>query len=77
MELDLRNRIKEQRTLRWFVNGIQQKYFFTCIPASVKMGIVMVGRDDCLEFVSFDGLREPTRQVKRDELGYTFEGEEL
>ena len=77
MELDLRSQVKERRTLYWFVNGIQQKCFFYNVPLIVKMGILIQCQGDCIEFISFDELREPTKQQKKNEIGYAFEGADV
>ena len=77
MEVDLRSSTPENRTLCWFVNGIQQKCFFYNLPATVKMGILIQCQGDCIEFISFDELQEPTKQPKRNEIAYTFEGMEV
>ena len=39
MELDLRSREKEKRTLHWFVRGKQQKAFIKGVPARVIFGV--------------------------------------
>ena len=39
MEVDLRSREKEKRTLHWFVNGKQQKGFIKGVPDSVQFGV--------------------------------------
>ena len=39
MEVDLRENDKEQRTLHFFVNGVQQKVFFTGLPAAVTFAV--------------------------------------
>ena len=39
MEVDLRSREKEKRTLHWFVRGKQQKGFFKGVPDRVQFGV--------------------------------------
>ena len=39
MEVDLRSREKEKRTLHWFVNGRQQKGFIKGVPDRVEFGV--------------------------------------
>ena len=39
MEVDLRSREKEKRTLHWFVNGEQQKGFIKGVPERVEFGV--------------------------------------
>ena len=39
MEVDLRSREKEKRTLHWFVRGIQQNVFITGVPDRVEFGV--------------------------------------
>ena len=39
MEVDLRSEEKEERTLHWFVDGMQQKGFFKGLPDSVEFGV--------------------------------------
>ena len=39
MEVDLRSREKEKRTLHWFVNGRQQKIFIKGVPDRVEFGV--------------------------------------
>ena len=39
MEVDLRSREKEKRTLHWFVRGKQQKGFFKGVPDGVEFGV--------------------------------------
>ena len=39
MEVDLRSREKEKRTLHWFVNGKQQKGFIFGVPDRVEFGV--------------------------------------
>ena len=39
MEVDLRSREKEKRTLHWFVNGKQQKGFIKGVPDRVEFGV--------------------------------------
>ena len=39
MEVDLRSREKEERTLHWFVRGKQQKGFFKGVPDRVEFGV--------------------------------------
>ena len=39
MEVDLRSREKEKRTLHFFVRGKQQKGFFKGLPYSVTFGV--------------------------------------
>ena len=39
MEVDLRSREKEKRTLHWFVRGNQQKGFIKGVPDAVEFGV--------------------------------------
>ena len=39
MEVDLRSRVGEKRTLHWFVRGKQQKGFITGVPIRVQFGV--------------------------------------
>ena len=39
MEVDLRSREKERRTLHWFVNGKQQRGFIMGLPDKVEFGV--------------------------------------
>ena len=39
MEVDLRSREKEKRTLHWFVRGEQQKGFIFGVPDRVEFGV--------------------------------------
>ena len=39
MEVDLRSREKEKRTLHWFVIGKQQKGFIYGVPERVEFGV--------------------------------------
>ena len=39
MEVDLRSREKEKRTLKWFVRGKQQKGFIKGVPDRVEFGV--------------------------------------
>ena len=39
MEVDLRSREKEKRTLHWFVRGKQQEGFFKGVPDRVEFGV--------------------------------------
>ena len=39
MEVNLRSREKEKRTLHFFVRGKQQKVFFKGVPDGVKFGV--------------------------------------
>ena len=39
MEVDLRSREKEKRTLHFFVRGKQQKVFFKGVPDRVEFGV--------------------------------------
>ena len=39
VEVDLRSREKEKRTLHWFVRGKQQKGFIKGVPDKVEFGV--------------------------------------
>ena len=39
MEVDLRSREKEKRTLHWFLRGKQQKGFFKGVPDRVEFAV--------------------------------------
>ena len=42
MEVDLRSREKEKRTLHWFVGGKQQEAFITRLPTKVEFGVCCI-----------------------------------
>lgn len=77
MELDLRSEEPENRTLHWFINGQQYKYYFFNVPQTVNFGICMFGPGRAVEFISLDELEMPTRQHKQDEVGHPFEGDQI
>ena len=76
MEVDLRSEIPKERTLRFFHNKKQQRNFFYNLPPSIMFGFSLYAKDDAIEFVSLDELSSPIHQVKRDEWGYSFSGDE-
>ena len=39
MEVDLRSKEKQKRTLHWFKDGKQQKGFIKGVPARVEFGV--------------------------------------
>ena len=39
MEVNLTSQDPSQRTLHWFVNGVQQKIFITGVPARVEFAV--------------------------------------
>ena len=48
MEVDMRSREKEKRTLHFFVRGKQQKGFFKGVPDRVKFGVSYLLFFSCL-----------------------------
>ena len=39
MEVDLRSERREERTLHWFVRGVQQRVFIVGLPSSIEFGV--------------------------------------
>ena len=39
MEVDLRSREKEKRTVHWFVNGMQQMGYIKGLPDEIEIGV--------------------------------------
>ena len=76
MEADLRSERGEERTLRFFINKTQQKNFFYNLPLSIMFGFCLQGKGDSIDFISLDELSSPIHQVKRDEFGYQFDGDD-
>ena len=76
IEVDLRSRKKEGRTVHMFVDKKLSPLFFYGLPQSVKFGILFIqpGR---IEFESFKELRESSVVEVRGGYGYKFEGEEV
>ena len=74
LEVDLRSSDRKERTLFWFVNGIQQKYYFYNVPETIKFALAFEGTDNRVEFVSFEELPQPTYGSKEDSLSCLFEG---
>ena len=74
MEVDMRSREKEGRTVHMFVDKKQSPLFFYGVPESVKVGIVFA-QPDAIEFESFEELRESSVGDPEGGYGYRFEGE--
>ena len=75
IEVDMRSREKEGRTVHMFVDKKQSPLFFYGLPESVKIGIFFY-QPGWIEFESFEELRESSVSV-RGGYGYRFEGEEV
>ena len=74
IEVDVRSREKEGRTVHMFVDKKQSPLFFYGVPESVKVGIVFA-QPDAIEFESFEELRESSVGDPEGGYGYRFEGE--
>ena len=76
MEVDMRSREKEERTVHMFVDKKQAPLFFYGLPESVKFGILFV-EPGWIEFESFEELRESSVVEVEGGYGYKWEGEEV
>ena len=86
MEVDLRSRKKEKRTLHFFVRGKQQKGFIKGVPDRVEFGvcyfisllssfhlsiqICTYAQNDTIEFMRLEELKEPRVTSIDGEEGY-------
>ena len=76
IEVDMRSREKERRSVHMFVDKKQSPLFFYGLPESVKIGIVFV-QPACIEFESLEELRESSVVSVEGGYGYVFEGERV
>ena len=76
MEVDMRSREKEGRTVHMFVDKKQSPLFFYGLPESVMFGIFFV-HPASIEFESIEEVRESSVVEKEGGYGYSFEGEEV
>ena len=76
MEVDLRSNRPKDRTLRFFINRVQQRNFFYNLPPSIKFGIGMHAKHDSVRFLSLDELTSPIHQVRSLDYSYSFSGDE-
>ena len=76
IEVDLRSREKEGRTVHMFVDQKQLPLFFYGLPESVQFGI-WFRQPGSIEFESFEELEESSVAEVEGGYGYKFEGEEL
>ena len=76
IEVDLRSREKEGRTVHLFADQKQSPLFFYGLPESVKIGI-WFSDTASIEFESFEELEESSVVEVEGGYGYTFEGEEV
>ena len=76
IEVDVRSREKEERTIHMFANKKQSPLFFYGVPESVKIGILFV-EPASIEFESFEELEESSVVDVEGGYRYKFEGEEL
>ena len=76
IEVDIRSREKEGRTVHMFVDKKQSPLCFYGLPESVKIGILFT-QPATVEFESFEELRESSIVEVRGGYGYRFEGEEI
>ena len=76
LEVDLRSREKEERTVHMFVDKKQSPLFFYGLPESVKIGLFFV-QPVSIEFESFEELQESSVLELEGEYGYNFEGEDV
>ena len=76
IEVDMRSREKEERTVHMFLDKIQSPLFFYGLPDSVKFGILFIG-PGAIEFESFEELEESSVVEVEGGYGYRFEGEEV
>ena len=76
IEVDLRSREKERRTIHMFADEKQSPVFFYGVPESVKFGIFFA-QPGSIEFESFEELRESRVGEEEGGWGYRWEGEEV
>ena len=76
IEVDLRSREKEGRTVHMFVDKKQSPLFFYGLPEGVKIGILF-SQPESIEFESFEQLRESSVMEVEGGFGYKFEGERV
>ena len=76
IEVDMRSREKEGRTVHMFVDKKQSPLFFYGVPESVKIG-VLFRQPGSIEFESFEELRESSVEEVEGGYGYRWEGEEV
>ena len=76
IEVDLRSREKEERTVHMFVDKKQSPLFFYGVPESVNIGILF-GQPTSIEIESFEELEESSVMEVEGGYGYKFEGEEV
>ena len=76
IEVDMRSREKEGRSVHMFVDKKQSPLFFYGLPESVKFGIVFV-EPAWIEFESIEEVRESSVVLREGGYGYVFSGEEV
>ena len=76
IEVDMRSREKNRRSVHMFVDKKQSPVFFYGLPESVKMGIYFT-QPASIEFESFEELEESSVVEDRGGYGYSFEGENV
>ena len=76
IEVDLRSREKEERTVHMFVDKKQSPIFFYGVPESVNMGVFFY-QPASIEYESFEELEESSVMEVEGGYGYKFEGEPL
>ena len=75
IEVDMRSREKEERTVHMFVDKKQSPLFFYGVPESVKIGLFFEDPGS-IEFESFEELEVSSVVDVEGGYGYKFEGEE-
>ena len=75
IEVDMRSREKEGRSVHMFVDQKQLPLFFYGLPESVQFGIWFI-QPASIEFESLEELEESSVVEVEGGYGYTFEGEE-
>ena len=76
VEVDLRSREKERRTVHMFVNKKLSPIFFYGVPECVMIGI-WFAKPASIEFESLEELRESSVREFKGGFGYNFEGEKV
>ena len=76
IEVDLRSREKEGRTIHMFADNKRSPMFFYGVPETVKIGLFF-DEPAYVEFESLEELRESTVVEVEGDYGYKFEGEEV
>ena len=76
LEVDLRSKEKEGRTVHMFMDEKQSPLFFYGLPESVKIGIFF-NHSASIELRSFEELRESSVVEVEGGYGYPFEGEKV